>query len=149
LDREVGRRSARQTVGPLRELGEVLGRLGFGSTVWENTRPLLGPIYAWVTALPKGALLQIPAVIQLILGFWLQVYSDGPIRVSCGTWQEPQEELFRADAKAEGDDVAIGGWLCAGGLAPADAPWFAMKITRKLDRRLDGQPGESLFSSAR
>jgi hypothetical protein len=116
----------------IREFGEVLGRLGFGSAVCENTRPFLGPIYAWVTALPKGAFLQIPAVIQLILGFLLQVYSDGPIRVSCGTWQEPQEELFRADAKAEGDDVAIGGWLCAGGLAPADAPWFAMKITRKF-----------------
>merc|ERR1739841_443994 len=39
-------------------------------------------------------------------------------------------ELFRLDAKAEGQYVAIGGWLCASGIATRDAPWFAVKLTR-------------------
>ena len=41
-----------------------------------------------------------------------------------------QGELFRIDAKAEGDCVAIGGWLTAGGRRAIDAPWFALELTR-------------------
>ena len=40
-------------------------------------------------------------------------------------------ELFRLDAKAEGQEVAIGGWLSAEGRATKDAPWFAVRLTRK------------------
>ena len=39
-------------------------------------------------------------------------------------------ELFRLDAKAEGDDVAVGGWLSRDGAAVGDAPWFAVRLTR-------------------
>ena len=37
-------------------------------------------------------------------------------------------ELFRTDAKAEGQDVAVGGWECRGGCKPIDARWFAIKL---------------------
>jgi hypothetical protein len=39
-------------------------------------------------------------------------------------------EVFRTDAKAEGDEVALGGWRCEGGVKPGEAEWFAIKITR-------------------
>ena len=38
---------------------------------------------------------------------------------------------FRADAKAEGQLVRIGGWECVGARRPADARWFAVELTRK------------------
>ena len=40
-------------------------------------------------------------------------------------------ELFRLDAKAEGEDVAIGGWLCRGVSRTRDAPWFAVRLNRR------------------
>ena len=38
---------------------------------------------------------------------------------------------FRADAKAEGQLVVVGGWECIGGRRPADALWFSVQLTRK------------------
>ncbi len=44
-------------------------------------------------------------------------------------------ELFRGDAKAtdpkDGStpEVRLGAWMCAGGVAPEDAPWFSIEIT--------------------
>ncbi|CAJ1332305.1 unnamed protein product [Effrenium voratum] len=40
-------------------------------------------------------------------------------------------ELFRVDAKAEGDLVVVGGWESFGGRATAEARWFSLKLTRK------------------
>jgi hypothetical protein len=40
------------------------------------------------------------------------------------------QELFRADAKAEGDDVILGGWRCYDG-EPAEAAWYSLRLTRK------------------
>ena len=38
--------------------------------------------------------------------------------------------IFRADAKAEGQEVVIGGWECANGTPPATARWFSVKLDR-------------------
>ena len=38
---------------------------------------------------------------------------------------------FRADAKAEGQHVCVGGWECLGGCRPAEARWFSVVLTRK------------------
>ena len=39
-------------------------------------------------------------------------------------------EAFRADAKAEGNEVVIGGWECIGGRRPAEARWFSVSLTK-------------------
>ena len=44
---------------------------------------------------------------------------------------ELEVELFRADAKAEDDTVALGGWLCFGGVQPKDAKWYSLRLTKK------------------
>ena len=38
--------------------------------------------------------------------------------------------VFRADAKAEGQDVVVGGWECIGGCHPRFARWFSVTLTR-------------------
>ena len=38
--------------------------------------------------------------------------------------------VFRADAKAAGQTVVIGGWECRGGTPPARARWFAVSLDR-------------------
>ena len=42
-------------------------------------------------------------------------------------------EVFRLDAKAEGEKVSVGGWLTKGGMKAKDAPWFAVELTRSND----------------
>ena len=39
-------------------------------------------------------------------------------------------EVFRMDAKAEGDTVVIGGWCSQGGRRTVDAAWFSVQLTR-------------------
>ena len=39
-------------------------------------------------------------------------------------------EAFRADAKAEGQSVVVGGWESRGGVQPRMARWFAVTLTR-------------------
>ena len=40
-------------------------------------------------------------------------------------------EAFRADAKAEGQTVVVGGWECLGGGRPEGARWFSVALDRK------------------
>ena len=47
-----------------------------------------------------------------------------------GKEREGLTELFRADAKAEGEDVVIGGWELNGATDTSDAQWFSEKVDR-------------------
>ena len=38
--------------------------------------------------------------------------------------------VFRADAKAEGQEVVVGGWECRGGTPARRARWFSVRLTR-------------------
>ena len=40
-------------------------------------------------------------------------------------------EVFRLDAKAEGENVAIGGWRCAGAATTNEAKCFAVTLNRR------------------
>ena len=51
--------------------------------------------------------------------------------ISCKDRDQDLGEVFRLDAKAEGDSVAIGGWLAKGSSCTKDAPWFAVSLTRR------------------
>lgn len=76
-------------------------------------KPFLGPIFAWVSAVPKGSVLRLPAMVQVIIRFLLLQVMATKFRCDVGDYcgyEEGYQESFRADAKADGDDVAIGGW---------------------------------------
>ena len=40
-------------------------------------------------------------------------------------------EAFRADAKAEGQTVVVGGWECLGGTRPSAVRWFSVVLNRE------------------
>ena len=40
-------------------------------------------------------------------------------------------EVFRLDAKAEGENVAIGGWRCRSGRPTREAEWFSVALNRR------------------
>jgi len=76
----------------------------------QHLRPFLGPLYAWSSAVPGGACLPLPGAIRLILTFMLKLLASGPALVPCRKVGGEAKLEFRADAKAEGDDIGVGGW---------------------------------------
>ena len=67
----------------------------------------------------------------LILSEFLAGQLEGSHMTGCREASKDKGELFRLDAKAEGHEVAIGGWLCSEGRPTKEAPWFAVKLTKK------------------
>ncbi|CAJ1331623.1 unnamed protein product, partial [Effrenium voratum] len=108
----------------------ALGRLSFVAGALVQARPFLGVIFAWTSRLQPGGFHQVPMAVQIVLEFIKVEITRRPLT-------EPRPlprkvgELFRVDAKAEGDLVVVGGWESFGGRATAEARWFSLKLTRK------------------
>ena len=114
----------------LGELREGLGRLQFVAGPLEHIRPFLGPLYAWASAGPRHIRPLLPVMIKLILEFLARELSTGGM-VACAVDEQDLGEVFRLDAKAEGDTVAIGGWRCRGVARTKQADWFAVSLNRR------------------
>ena len=93
-------------------------------------RPFLGPLYAWASAGPRYAKPHLPVMIRLILKFLLRELAVGGM-VACAGGDGDLGEVFRLDAKAEGETVAIGGWRCLGAKRTKEAAWFAISLNRR------------------
>ena len=114
----------------LGELREGLGRIGFAAGPIEHIRPFLGPLYAWASAGPRFARPKLPIMILLIMKYLAAEILDFHM-VPCEARTRDLGEVFRLDAKAEGDTVAIGGWRVKGNAGARNAEWFAVSLTRK------------------
>ena len=111
---------------------EVLGRLAFAAGALEHYRPFLGPMYAWCSSVPLGSYLELPVMIRLVLLYLRKQLRAKQYMVDCGPGEEvEEEEAFRADAKAEGEDVGIGGWESRGNTPTKDARWFYVKMNKR------------------
>ena len=69
------------------------------------------------------------------------------VSVQCAVAELDLGEVFRLDAKAEGETVAIGGWRCRGTDRAKEAPWFAVSLTRR-NAPWDFQKGEAFRTIA-
>ena len=114
----------------LGEMREGLGRLQFVAGPLEHIRPFLGPIYGWVSAAPRYTRPQMPLMIRLILEFVAHELLLGNV-VDCKAADSDMGEAFRLDAKAEGENVVIGGWRSSGSVRTKDAVWFAVSLNRR------------------
>ena len=106
----------------------VLGRLSFALSALDHLRPFLGPIYAWIAALEHARVYKLPKAIKLIMLFLAKAL-EGSGRLTLVRALAPQREVFRTDARAEGDEIWIGGWA----LDDADTRkcrWFSEKLSR-------------------
>ena len=71
-----------------------------------------------------------PVMLVLILRFIAAELKER--RMSpCPATRADLGEVFRLDAKAEGDQVAIGGWRSLGAASTKEATWFAVKLDRR------------------
>ena len=126
-------------IGSLRERKEVtfrefsagLGRLGFSALALPWEKPLLGPLYAWASAIQanKGAM-TIPWAVQFILDWVAQRLKTGghmevvkkPPASGSGTVR------IWTDAKATEQAAWVGGWLeeCEDSMK---CRWFSLQVT--------------------
>ena len=121
---------SRRAPGPLGELREGLERLTFIAGPLEHLRPLLGQLFAWASGGPRIARPLLPVMILIIMDF-LAEQLRGSRSSGCREATKDQGELFRLDAKAAGNEVAIGGWLSQGRRPCKEAPWFAVSLNRR------------------
>ena len=112
----------------MRDLGGVLGRLTYAAGPLERLHHFLSCVYAWVAVVPGGAYLKPPPAVELCLRWVSKKLKQGGRLAKCHAPRIDRGEIFRADAKAEGEEVVIGAWECAGGKKPKEARWFSVRL---------------------
>ena len=115
----------------LHEMSGVLGRLGFAAGPLPLVRPFLGPIYAWLAVRGYSGDALLPWSIRFLFFVLLEAFAERNRIVEVRGRGTPLGEAFRADAKAEGNAIVLGGWECLGGRQPRQARWFALTLDRQ------------------
>ena len=114
------------------ELRQAVGRLQFAYSVIVWDRPFLAAFYAVISLHPPDAIVKLPAFLTTVLS-WLRERLAARRTVPCGRAGGDPAPLFRVDAKADGNDVVIGGWEphCDENGAPCTqkSRWFAIRLT--------------------
>lgn len=113
------------------DLMSVLGRLCFALGPLEYVRPFVAPIYAWAAAVAGQRRMKVPWSVRFLFRY-IADQLEGEGRVSrIRPIIKDMGPAFRADAKAEGQSVVIGGWECLGGRPSARSRWFAVELNRR------------------
>jgi hypothetical protein len=113
-----------------REIREGLGRLGFAAGPLEHLRPFLGPVYAWCAVTHPSAYVAMPLLLRIVFELLLGATLAKRV-IHCREPRRQRGELFRLDAKAEGDDVMVGGWETGPSPCTMTSRWFAVRLTRR------------------
>lgn len=113
-----------------REMKAALGRLSFVSGALHHVRPFLGPVFAWAAVVGLGSFVHFPDAIKILLAF-IVVQLKGCSMDPARRMPEVREEVFRIDAKAEGEKIVVGGWECYGGIPTERSRWFSVELTRR------------------
>ena len=113
----------------LGELREGLGRLQFLAGPVEYIRPFLGPLYAWASVGPRFARPRTPTMVVIIMLYLAEELKSHHM-MPCENHAEQLGEVFRMEARAEGEKVVIGGWRVKEGASTKEADWFSVELTR-------------------
>ena len=99
----------------LGEFAEALGRATFAYGAFEFDRPFLAPLFAFASSGPPSAVRPLPVFVLLVLTFLHERLQVRRAHACAESAAGDQVEGLRVDAKAEGEDVAVAGWLPTGG----------------------------------
>ena len=96
----------------------------------QHVPPFLGPLFAWSAVLKGGIYAKMPDAVAILLQFIKKQIIEEPMTGVCEVEADPVD-AFRIDAKAEGEEVVIGGWESYDGGRTEGARWFSVRLTRK------------------
>lgn len=113
-----------------RALKSALGRFCFVAGALHHVRPFLGPLFACSTVLKPGTFARFPDAISILFDFVKEEVIKEPMSKP-RRWENEVLEIFRVDAKAEGDHIVVGGWELTGSGNTEDARLFSVELNRK------------------
>eukprot|EP00435_Cladocopium_sp_Y103_P012590 s2362_g3.t1 len=113
-----------------RDLKSALGRFGFVAGALQHVRPFLGPIFAWSARLAPATYAKFPDAIRVLLQYVMKQVAGCPMAKPKRT-RDHVREAFRADAKAEGAVIVIGGWEVLEGKEKRYGRWFSIELNRR------------------
>ena len=119
--------TAEKGVVRVEDVRAVLGRLNFGFTALCHLRPFLGPVYAWVAVMDGQGQRRLPRALILIFRFLARVLAGDGGAAPVGQQRVREMEIFCADAKAEGNEVWVGGWAIDDP-DPRQCRWFSERL---------------------
>ena len=119
----------REGGGVGRNLRASLGRFCFVARALDHIKPFLSPVFSWSAVLHPSAFHLLPEAIAVLLLWIRSKVAQMSVR-RCRPLRHDSGEIFRVDAKAEGDCVVIGGWESYGGCPPSEARWFSVVLTK-------------------
>eukprot|EP00913_Durusdinium_trenchii_P033478 g31343.t1 len=91
-----------------REFRAGLGRMGFLAGAIKVARPFLAPLYAAIARVPGGTYFELHMAVKLAIAFFQEMVGKAPMK-SLSAPPKVLGEIFRVDAMADQDGVAIGG----------------------------------------
>ncbi len=110
-----------------------LGRLSFAVGALEHERPFLAPLFAYASRHPTNAVRTLPTFVRLLLTFLAERIRRRR-HYCCAVRRSSIRHAPRVDARAEGREIGIGGWLplpgADGRIDKAASPWFACTLTQ-------------------
>ena len=113
---------------------ESLGRAAFVCGALEFDRPFLGPLYIFASRHDPSATRPLPLYVVVVMTF-LRGRLRERRHYPCGARKVSWSEAWRSDAKAEGEDIGIGGWWPREGpegkISKADSLWYCVRVTRQ------------------
>ena len=112
----------------VKQYQEFHGRSGFATQVLPWLRPLLGPGYAWLSAVSRATTLKVPELLATTCVFIGEKFRSGLRKLPCGNREQYLGEVFRTDAKCAEGRVVLGGWRVDKSLDPKEALWFSLEI---------------------
>ena len=125
------RERVREKTVDLKELQGVLGRMAFAMGPLDFLRPFIAPMYSWSSAVGTRGRMRVPWSMAFLFELIARTL-DGPRRtLEVKPVALDLGEAFRADAKAEGMTVVVGGWESLGGTRPEDSRWFSAVFDTK------------------
>ena len=113
-----------------RELKSVLGRLSFVAGALRHVRPFLAPLFSWSASMAPGTFSKFPDAVVILLEFVKEEVQRRPMRPVEPLEKSPVD-VFRVDAKAAGEEIAIGGWETGPVPDQKKARWFSFRLSRK------------------
>ena len=113
-----------------RDFRAGLGRMGFLAGAARFARPFLAPLYAASSRVKGGSFFELHLATRLAMAFFVEMVKAAPMR-DLGGDPAVLGEVFRVDAMADKDEVAIGGWETFETVDPKAARWFHVILNRR------------------
>ena len=115
----------------LADFKAVLGRITFAMGPLDFLRPFMGPLFTWSAAVGLRGRQRLPWSITFLLVLIKKGLAGEGRMVQVPSRVEDLGEAFRTDAKAQGQEVVIGGWETFGGCRSRTSRWFSVHLNRK------------------